>query len=116
MNDSELESRLKSVPVPERSDEYWNDFPANVRMELYRKRVKYAPQRERSPRLAWAGGFAIALSLVFVCLEFHPLKTTSVAITKHEKHIRAQIEQLDSSLHVLMFNPHDMGSELSEPN
>ena len=37
MNLADLEARLKSVRVPERTEEYWNDFPARVRGQLRRR-------------------------------------------------------------------------------
>ena len=36
MNDFELKSKLKNVPVPERTEGYWDDFPARVRSQLRR--------------------------------------------------------------------------------
>jgi hypothetical protein len=116
MNDSDLESRLKNVPLPERSPEYWDDFPARVRVQLRREHHQPAPQNTWYPRLALAGGFALALVLAFACIQFHPLKTASRAITKHERHLYAQMAQLDAGLHVLMFNPHGMGYLLGEAN
>ena len=34
MNDSELQQKLKALPVPERTEEYWNDFPEHVSRQL----------------------------------------------------------------------------------
>jgi len=38
MNDLDLESKLRSVRVPERPDEYWDDFPSRFRVQLRRER------------------------------------------------------------------------------
>ena len=116
MNDSDLESRLKQVSLPERSQDYWADFPSRVRVQLHQEQPKLAPQNVWRPRPAWAGGFALALALVFVGVQFHPLKAASVAISTHERHLHAQLAQLDAGLHVLMFNPHGMGYLLAEAN
>ena len=70
MNDFELESKLKSVRVPERPEEYWDDFPSRVRVQLPRERREFAPQSAWRPRLAWVGGLALAVALVFVCVQF----------------------------------------------
>src|SRR5664279_3126765 len=113
MNDFELESKLKSVPVPERTDEYWNDFPSRVRVQLRRERPEFAPRRAWRPRLAWAGSFALALALVLVCVQFHPLQTMSLAITKQQQHFHAHLARLDAGLHVLMLNTDGMGSLLT---
>jgi hypothetical protein len=116
MNDFELESKLKSVPLPERPDEYWSDFPSRVRVQLRRERPGFAPRRARRPRLAWAGGLALAVALVFVCVQFHPFQTASLAITKQQRHFQAQLARLDAGLHVLMLNTDGMGYLLTEAN
>ena len=116
MNDFELESKLKSVRVPERPEEYWNDFPSRVRVQLRRERGEFTPQSVWRPRLAWAGGLALAVALVFVCVQFHPLQTASLAITKQQRHFQAQLARLDAGLHVLMLNTDGMGYLLTEAN
>jgi len=116
MNDFDLESRLKSVRPPERSGEYWNDFPARVRVQLRHTRHEFTPRSIWRPRLKWAGAFALALALMYVGERFHPLETASKAITKHERHLRQQVAQLESGLRILMFNPHGMGYLLAEAN
>ena len=114
MNNFELESKLKSVRVPERPDEYWNDFPSRVRVQLPRERREFAPQSAWRPRLAWAGGLALAVALVFVCVQFHPLQTVSLAITKQQRQFHAQLARLDTGLHKLMLNTDGMGYLLNE--
>ena len=116
MNDSELKSLLRNAPVPERSEEYWDDFPTQVRMQLNRERHEVAPRKAWRPRLAWAGGFALALTLAFVCIQYHPLQKASAAMTRHEKQLHAQMAQIENGLHVLMFNPHGMGYLLADAN
>jgi hypothetical protein len=116
MNNFELESKLKSVRVPERPDGYWDDFPSRVRVQLPRERRKFVPQSIWRPRLAWAGGLALAVALVFACVQFHPLQTVSLAITKQQRHFHAQLARLDSGLHTLMLNTDGMGYLLTEAN
>ena len=116
MNDLELESKLKSVRVPERPDEYWNDFPSHVRVQLRRERREFVPQSVWRPRFAWAGGFALAVALVFVYVQFHPFQTVSLAITKQQRHFHVQLARLDAGLHVLMLNTGGMGYLLTEAN
>lgn len=114
MNDIELESKLKSVRVPERTEEYWNDFPSRVRVQLPRERREFAPQSAWRPRLAWAGGLALAVTLVVVCIQFHPLRTMLLAITKQQQQFHAQLARLDTGLHKLMLNTDGMGYLLTE--
>ena len=116
MNDFDLESKLKSVRVPERPEEYWDDFPSRVRVQLRRERREFAPQSVRRPRLVWAGGLALALALVFICVQFHPFQTVSLAITKQQRQFHAQLARLDAGLHVLMLNTDGMGYLLTEAN
>lgn len=116
MNDFDLESRLKSVPLPERSEEYWNDFPSQVRGQLRRQQREFPPRSVWRPRLALAGGLALAVTLLYVGERFHPLETASKAITRHEHKLRLQVAQVESSLRLLMFNPHGMGYLLAEAN
>jgi hypothetical protein len=116
MNDLDLELKLKSVPLPERSQDYWEHFPAQVRANLRRAAMKPVAENLWLPRLAWAGGFALALALVFVCMQFHPLQSASVAITRHEQHLHTQLARLDAGLHTLMLNTHGMGYLLAEAN
>ena len=116
MNDFDLESKLKSVRVPERPAEYWWDFPSRIRVQLHRERPEFTPQSVWRPRLAWAGGFALAVALVFVCIEFHPLQTVSLAIEKQHRHFHAQLARLDTGLHKLMLNTDGMGYLLAEAN
>lgn len=114
MNKFDLEAKLKSVPLPERSEEYWGQFPSQVRVNLRRSRQELPPHKTWRPRLGWATGFALALVVGILCVHFHPLQASSQAITRHEKHLRNQLARLDTGLHVLMFNPHGMGYLLND--
>jgi len=116
MNDFELESKLKSVPLPERSEDYWENLPAQGRANLRRRPVESAPRSFWLPSPAWGGGFALAVALVIVCVQFHPLRTMSLAVTKQQRHFHAQLARLDAGLHVLMLNTDGMGYLLTEAN
>jgi len=82
MNNFDLESQLKSVRVPERPEDYWNDFPSRVRVQLPRERREFAPPGAWRPRLAWAGGFALAVALVF-CLR--PVSSAPSRVARHHE-------------------------------
>jgi len=116
MNDFDLESKLKSVPVPARTEDYWENFPSQVRASLHHAPVEFAPRNFWLPRPVWSGGFALALALVFVCVQFHPLQTMSLAITKQQRHFHTQLARLDAGLHVLMLNTGGMGYLLADAN
>ena len=114
MNDFDLESKLKSVPLPERSEDYWENFPMQVRLNLRRARVESMPQNPWLPRLAWAGGFALAVALGFCCVQFQPLKAVSVALSKKETHLRTELAQFHAKLRVLMQDEHGMHYLIAE--
>ena len=114
MNNSELESRLRSVPVPERTTEYWDDFPSGVRVQLRRRRTAPAPCKAWRPRLAWSVNFVIAVIVIFVCLQFHPLQAASAELVKHEKYFHGQLARLDAGLHKLVLNTDGMGYLLGD--
>jgi len=116
MKNFDLDSELKRVRVPERTEDYWNEFPSQVRASLRHQRTGSGSQYSGRARLAWAGGFALAVALGVLCAQFHPLQAASQAITRQERHFRLQLAQLDAGLHLLMFNPHGMGYLLAEAN
>jgi hypothetical protein len=116
MNDFDLESKLKSLRVPERTEEYWHDFPSQVRGQLPRAQSGLVPRPAWRPRFVWAGGLALAVALAFVCIQFHPLQSVSLAITKQHRQIHTQLARLDAGLHKLMLNTDGMGYLLAEAN
>ena len=64
MKELDLEKRLRSLPIPERSDEYWEMFPRRVVSRLRAPSVE-RPARSRWPfRLAWGFGVALAGCLI----------------------------------------------------
>jgi hypothetical protein len=103
MNDFELESKLKSIPLPKRTEEYWEDFPAQVRVNLRRPPENFAAQNFRLPRLAWCGGFAL------VCLIFALALWPALQITlKNERAFRRELAQLPNHLRTFMADEHGM--------
>lgn len=116
MKKFDLESKLKSAPLPERSEEYWDDFPSRVRVQLGRSHPAAAPLQSWRPRLAWAGSWALALILIFSCVQVRPLKAMSFALTKQQQEIHHQLARLDAGLHVLMQDQHGMSYLVAEKN
>jgi hypothetical protein len=58
MNDAELNRILKAAETPQRSKEYWEEFPERVSRLLNRPQPPEHRTVRWLPRLAWAGGFA----------------------------------------------------------
>jgi hypothetical protein len=114
MNDFELDGKLKSVAPPKRSDDYWENFPSQVRVQLHHLRPAAPSHPSGGWQFAWAS--CAALALILVCAEFHPLQTVSLAITKQDRHFHMELARLDSGLHKLMLNTDGMGYLLTEAN
>jgi hypothetical protein len=103
MNDFELESKLKTARVPARSEDYWENFPASVRLQLRHAPVELAPRNFWLPRLAWSGGFAAA------CLVFTLSLWPSVRVVlQGEKTFRRELAQLPNHLRTFMADEHGM--------
>ena len=102
MTDLELESKLKTVRVPERSADYWEDFPSQVRVQL--RPVFNQPPRSRVwPRLAWSGGLAFACAL-FAFVIFPAINVLS----KNERTIRRELAELPHHLRAFMADEHGL--------
>jgi len=114
MNDFELENRLKAVPLPKRSEDYWEYFPAQVRANLHRAAMKPAAENLWLPRLAWAGGLTVLLILTFVFAQIKPVQIVSLALSKNEKHFRTEFVQFENQLHVLMRDEHGLHYLIAE--
>lgn len=102
MNDSELESRLKAIPLPTRSDEYWEQFPPNVRSQL-RPVLVARPRTSFALRLAWTS--AAALACLIFALALWP---TVEVMVKDVRTVRRELVQLPGHLRVLMADEHGM--------
>jgi len=60
MNNFDLESQLKALRMPERSEEYWDDFPGRVTRELRGRPLPRSLRSSWLPQLAW--GFCLAFA------------------------------------------------------
>jgi len=108
MNDFDLEAKLKSVPLPERPEDYWENFPAQVRWQLRRSAPAPALRENLWPQFVWkmSAGFAC---LVFGLLVFsQPLKATGGALFKNEKLVRQQLAELPGHLRIFMADEHGL--------
>jgi hypothetical protein len=63
MNDSELDSKLSTLRVPERDEQYWEMLPRRVVMRA-RNRPRASAPGILFPRLVWAGAVALVILLV----------------------------------------------------
>ncbi len=108
MNDSELNSQLKRVPIPARTPDYWENFPSRVGSQIV--------ETHRSP----AGRPAVPLPSFFqqslrTCAFALVLLVFTLAfgaafhvILKKEKAFRQEIAALPNHLRVFMADEHGM--------
>jgi hypothetical protein len=110
MNDFELESKLKTIRLPARTEDYWENFPLRVREKLRPDRADWAPQNNSSPWLAWAGGIAYTCLLVTVSVwcERHPRQNPFYALFQSERAVRQELAQLPGHLRAFMQDEHGM--------
>jgi hypothetical protein len=108
MNDFDLNAKLKSVPLPERSEEYWEDFPAQVRFQLRRAAPPQEIRESWLPQLAWKAGVGLACLVVGLLVLSQPLKAASCALFQKERVVRQQLAAIPSHLQVLMADEHGL--------
>jgi hypothetical protein len=108
MNDFDLESKLKSVPLPERPEDYWVNFPSQVRLQLRRATSGEEVRENWLPHFAWkmSVGFSCLVLGLFVLGQ--PLKAASHAIFKNEAVIRQQLAELPHHLRIFMADEHGL--------
>ena len=109
MNDFELESKLKAIPVPPREEEYWDDFPRRVRSQLGRATFTEPPPTRLVPPWAWSSGLALACVLFSFLLwpVFH-------AALQDEQTLQRDAAKLPKQLHLLMADEHGMQYLIAE--
>lgn len=108
MNDSELRQKLKALRVPERTEEYWNDFPEKVSHQLRQPAVRMETDERWRTRFAWQ--FAVSAACLFVGLLVlnQPLRAASSAVVQQEIALRHEWNALPKHLRVLMADEHGM--------
>ena len=100
MNDSQLEARLRTLHVPERTEEYWEAFPSLVRLHLIsaeRSSSRRVPQRGWNSGLA----FACAISVVLLVPLFN-------SVLRGERILQRDAEKIPQSVRLLMTDEHGM--------
>lgn len=111
MNNSGLDAKLKAVPLPERAEEYWENFPVQLRWQLRRA----APPAENwLPQFAWKFGAGFACFAVALLVFSQPLSAASAAIAKKEKFVRQQLVAIPRHLQVFMADEHGLHHLIAE--
>jgi hypothetical protein len=108
MNDSELQQKLKALPVPERTEEYWNDFPQSVSRQLRRPVVRVEVDERWRTRFAWQFAASAACLFVGLLVLNQPLRAASTAVVQQEIALRHELNALPKHLRILMADEHGM--------
>jgi hypothetical protein len=108
MNHFDLDAKLKRVPLPERSDEYWENFPSQVRLQLRRAAPAAALRESWLPQLAWKFGVSFACLVVGLLVLSQPVKSASAAIFQKEQFVRQQLAAIPSQLRIFMADEHGL--------
>lgn len=116
MNDFELKSKLKSVPVPERAEEYWENFPTQVRVNLRRAQPATELPERWPPPFAWKFGVSVVGFALALVVFNEPLKDASKAVFQQERTFRQQIIAFHKNLQVMMTDEHGLHYLIAEKN
>jgi hypothetical protein len=108
MNDSDLRRKLRNIPVPDRTDEYWENFPTQMSITLRRFAPRPEPNENYFPRFALKLGMGLACIILSMIIFSEPLKAASNAVFQKEKFIHQQLTALPRQLHVLMADEHGL--------
>ena len=109
MKNFDLDTHLRVSRAPERSDEYWADFPGRVTREV---RSRPLPRPARSswlPQLAW--GFSLAFGCFalgyFIGHDGVP-KSVSHALLENQHEIRMSVVTFPQHLRTFMQDEHGL--------
>jgi hypothetical protein len=108
MKDFDLDAKLKSVRVPERPKEYWENFPAQVRFQLRHPAPSQEIRAAWLPPFAWKLGVSLAGLVVGLLVLSQPLKAATGAIFQKEQFVRRQLTALPGHLRVLITDEHGL--------
>jgi hypothetical protein len=114
MNDFELDAKLKGIPLPERPEAYWENFPAQLRWQLRQPAPVPGGCNNGLPRFAWRFGVGFACLVIGLLVLSQPLKAATSAIFQKEKLVRQQLVALPGHLRVLMADEHGLHYLIAE--
>jgi hypothetical protein len=120
MTDPQLEILLNRAPAPERTPDYWKEFPGQVVARLHetsKQRERRSPERRWAPRLAWGGAIAFAcLVLGFVFGHWHAAtpKSASNALLQNETMVREILTMFPNRVRAIVQTAQGVQLVLSE--
>ncbi len=115
MNDSELEAQLRALPNPERSEEYWADFPRRITRDLRTRPLPRPAPSSWLPQVAW--GFSLAFGCFalgyFIGHNEVPRGLTH-AMLENQREFRVSLTKFPDQVRSLMLNEHGLQTLLPE--
>jgi hypothetical protein len=115
MNDADLKSRIKSLQVPQRDEEYWNSFSGQVLMQLRQPVVQRAPEPSLMARVGWNASFALGCFAACFCIWQAYTGPVSHAISKQQNEIRHALLRVHNNLSKVMRDEHGLHRLVEEP-
>jgi hypothetical protein len=121
MNDSELEKVLKTEPAPDRTPEFWEDFPRRVSGKIH-WRAQHEATPGVAPRHRWSG-LAWGLSVGTACLvlgialgNWRGAKRAN-ALLQNEKLVREVLAMFPNQVRAIVQDENGLSLSLAdEPN
>jgi hypothetical protein len=115
MKDFDLESKVKAVRVPERGEDYWEEFPQRMLKELRALPAERPAPRAWMPGLFLGGQLALSCLMLGFCLwQSRMPRAFSHALLKDEKELRQSVERFDHNLGRFMQDEHGLHKLIEE--
>jgi hypothetical protein len=116
MKNFDLESKIKSVRVPERGEDYWETLPQRVLTQLRAVPAERPVRRNSEPLMAWGFGVALACLVAALCLwQSRTPKAITYALLRDERELRQNLEQFPSRVGRLMQDEHGLHHLIEDP-
>ncbi len=119
MSEFDLNETLKSAKVPERADEYWDDFPGRVARQLGRASVASRTEARWFPRIAWGLAAATACLIVGFAVGHWRGSVETVSangLLQNEKLLRETMAMFPNRIRAIVQDERGLSLVLSEGN
>ena len=110
MKDFDLKSKIRSIRVPQREEEYWEAFPQRVMAQTRNARNDQRTTRENFMAGIWWGArLAVTCLMLGFCLwESQVPRTVSHVLRQDEREFRQSIQRIDYNVGRLMQDEHGL--------
>ena len=121
MKESDLESKIRSVRVPERDGEFWQTLPSRVMARAQsapalRRGADVSPSLHHSLFSVLNSKFALAAVVLGLCLwQSRMPQAVSHLLLQDERQMRQALDQWPQGLHLLMRDEHGLHNLIQDP-